>query len=147
MFRFIFNVLIEFRRHSNGVEMVLSSRVLRLCVRPSRYVCTVNKRLDLEAPICAHIVVFTSYVRLPIFIQILNVLYIHFYSQRLKSSISGLSHVNISQTVTDKHSYCQHRKSHVAFRLAYLHLTLAHSKGQGQGHIQFDYECPANGDN
>ena len=31
-----------------------------------------------------------------------------------------------------------HRKSHVAFCLPYLHLTLTHSKGRGQGHAHFD---------
>ena len=32
-----------------------------------------------------------------------------------------------------KHYYFRHRKSYVAFWLAYLYLILAHSKGQGQG--------------
>ena len=45
-----------------------------------------------------------------------------------------------------KHCYRQHRKLHAAFRLAYLHLTLAHSKGQGKGHAQFDCEYLAKGD-
>ena len=31
-------------------------------------------------------------------------------------------------------------------RLIYLHLTLAHAKGQGQGHIQFDCEYLENGE-
>ena len=31
------------------------------------------------------------------------------------------------------------RKSYMAFRLAYLHLTLGHSKGQGQGYTYFDW--------
>ena len=33
-----------------------------------------------------------------------------------------------------------HWKSHTAFPLTYLHLTLTHSKDQGQGHTHFDYE-------
>ena len=32
-----------------------------------------------------------------------------------------------------------HRKSHVTFRLAYLHFSLANSKDQGQGHAQFHW--------
>ena len=39
-----------------------------------------------------------------------------------------------------------HSKSHAAFRLAYLNLHVAHSKGQGQGHAHFDYEYSANSD-
>ena len=35
---------------------------------------------------------------------------------------------------------------HVALRLAYLHLTLAHSKGQGQGRAHFDCQYLANDD-
>ena len=48
-----------------------------------------------------------------------------------------ISTVNILQTVTEEALQLPtHWKSHVAFRLAYLHLTLAHSKGQG--YVQFD---------
>ena len=43
-----------------------------------------------------------------------------------------------------KHCYCQHMKSHAACWLAYLHLTLANSKGQG--HAYFICEYLANGD-
>ena len=32
------------------------------------------------------------------------------------------------------------RKSPIGFRLIYLHLTLAHSKGQGHQHSQFDWK-------
>ena len=80
---------------SYGVEMMYSGMS---CVRsfvcvpvgPSRYVwlCTVNKRLDVEAPIFAYICRLTSYVFLPIFIQIFNVLDIHFKGQRFESSTS-----------------------------------------------------------
>ena len=37
------------------------------------------------------------------------------------------------------------RKSHMAFRLAGFHLTLSHSKSQGQGHAHYDSECLSNG--
>ena len=47
----------------------------------------------------------------------------------VKVKIMHISTVNISQMVTDKTdcSY-QHMKLHVVFRLAYCHLTFAHSK-------------------
>ena len=38
-----------------------------------------------------------------------------------------------------RHRHHSRRLSHV-FRLIYLHLTLAHSKGQGKGHTHFDCE-------
>ena len=38
-----------------------------------------------------------------------------------------------------------HWKSHVAFQLAYLHLILAHFKGQCQGHAHFEWEYLGNG--
>ena len=44
----------------------------------------------------------------------------------------------------DEHCYCQYRKSHTAFRLAYLHRILARSKGQG--HALFDCEYRTNGE-
>ena len=38
----------------------------------------------------------------------------------------------------DKRCYCQHKSSHVAFRLVNLHLTLGHSKGHRQGYTHID---------
>ena len=38
----------------------------------------------------------------------------------------------------------KHRKLHVAFRLAYVHLISAHSKDQGQSRAHFDCEYFAN---
>ena len=32
------------------------------------------------------------------------------------------------------------RKSPIGFHMVYLHLTVAHSRGQSQGHLQFDSE-------
>ena len=43
--------------------------------------------------------------------------------------------MSISQTVTDRLLLPTHIKWHVAFRLAYLRVTLTRSKGQGQGHF------------
>ena len=46
-----------------------------------------------------------------------------------------------------KHCYCrQFRNSREAFRLAYLYLTLHHSKSRSQGHAHLDCEYVANGD-
>ena len=55
-----------------------------------------------------------------------------------------LSTVDISEVVTDK--AIANRKSHTAFRLTYLDLTLAHSKGQGQVYAHFDCEYFQSGD-
>ena len=45
-----------------------------------------------------------------------------------------------------KYYYCQHRKSRIGFGMVYLHLTLAHSKCQSQGHTNFDCEYLVNDD-
>ena len=56
---------------------------------------TANKWLDLEVPCFAH-------ERMqPIFIQILNVLDLHYQGQRLESSTLGSEYVIISQTMTN----------------------------------------------
>ena len=39
-----------------------------------------------------------------------------------------------------------HRESPIRFPMVYLHLTLARSKGQSQGHAHFDCEYLVNGD-
>ena len=53
---------------------------------------------------------------------------LHFEDQIFESRLN----VIISQTLTDEQTLplSTNRKSHVGFRLVYLHLTLAHSKGQ-----------------
>ena len=46
------------------------------------------KRIDdPEEPTCAHVCMLTKYVRLPIFIQIVNILDFHFQCQRIESNI------------------------------------------------------------
>ena len=79
-----------------------------------------------------------------IFIPIGNIIDLMFQSQRIESSTLRSSKVNISQNNDgwDKRCRCQHRKLHVTFRLAYLHLTLTYSEGQGQGQGRehFNYE-------
>ena len=47
----------------------------------------------------------------------------------------------------DKHCYCQQIESFIlAFRLAYLLLTLGHSNSQCQGRAHFDWKYLTNGD-
>ena len=161
----------------------------------TKWLCSANKRLDLEAPISAHVCTLTTYLRQPIVVQIVNVLHLQFKGQWLESSTLGSSNVTNSQTVTDRtnvaiantesriwafdwHTYIWRwpilnvrvkvmristiisrkrwqigrtlllstpRKSHVAFQLAYLHLTLVYFKGQGQGHAYFNCWYLANG--
>ena len=57
-----------------------------------------------------------------------------------------ISSVHILQTVTDRATLQlpTHIKSYVAFQVAYLHLTFAHSIGQGHGHAHFDCEYLTN---
>ena len=64
------------------------------------YFCTANKRLEPEAPIFANICKLTRYLRLPIFIPIVDVLDLPLKGQRFESSTLGNSNVIISQTVT-----------------------------------------------
>ena len=47
-------------------------------------------------------------------------------------------HVIILQTVTDRANVATANTESVTFRLAYLRLTVAHSKSQTQGHAHFD---------
>ena len=42
--------------------------------------------------------------------------------------------------ITQKFQLPSNIKSYMGFRLAYRHLTLTTSKGQGQGHVHFDDE-------
>ena len=96
--------------------------------------------VDLVAPICVHRRMLTRCVRLPICIQIINILDLHFQSQRLKLSTLGSSYVimvsciwrQIGQTL-------QFLKQAVAYGvpLAYLHLIVGHSQGH-QDHAHFD---------
>ena len=72
-----------------------------------------------------------------------------FYSKsNFESSTLESSYAIISQKVIGRTNIAilTHRKLHVAFRLAFLHLTLAHSKCQGKGHAHFDCQYLANGD-
>ena len=70
-------------------------------------------------------------------IQIVNVLDLRFQGQRCELSTLAISHVIISQTVTDVASIAirpNKYELHMGIRLAYLHLTL------GQGHAYLDCE-------
>ena len=51
-----------------------------------------------------------------------------------------ISTVNICKIMTDKANVAiANTRIHMAFRLAYLHLALAHSKGQGHAHFECEY--------
>ena len=70
----------------------------------------------LISAVSAHVRRLTKYVSLQIFIQIVNVLDLHFQDQRFESGTLASSYVIILQTVTnrtmsDKPCYYQHRKS------------------------------------
>ena len=64
--------------------------------------CTnMNKELDLDMPIFANICKLTSYIRQPIFIQIINVLDLFFKGKTFESSTLESLYAIISQMVTD----------------------------------------------
>ena len=70
------------------------------------------------------------------------------YVKNLNQEHFGRLNVVISQMVTDRAILLlpTHRKLLIGFPLVYLHLTLAHFKGQSQGHVNFDGEYLINGD-
>ena len=57
-----------------------------------------------------------------------------------------ISIANFSQMVTDRTNTAIVNKSYKVLTLAYLYLTLTHSKCQGQAHAHFDYGILAKGD-
>ena len=63
------------------------------------------------------------------------------------STISRRSTVIFSQTMTDMAQVVtdNERNSYMSYRVAYLHLTLAHCKGQGQRHVPSDNDYLGNG--
>ena len=77
-------------------------------VRPPRNVrlCTANKRFDQEAPFYAYVCTLTRYVRLSIFVQIVDVLDLHFKGKKCESSTLGtvIGYAIISQTATNRTS-------------------------------------------
>ena len=83
--------------------------------------------------------------RRPIFIQIVNDLNLHFQVKYL-----NWLHLKIDSWLSRKRwqigklCHFRHRKSHVTFRLPYLHLTLAYSNCQGQGLAHLDCKYLAN---
>ena len=66
---------------------------------------------------------------------------------KVKVKVRHILTLNIWQTVTDRKRLilATNRKSHMGFRLAYLHLTLVHSNGQGQSYPNPNYEYFYNG--
>ena len=95
-----------------------------------------NKGIDVEVPMSAYLCMMTRYIQGSIFIQIINVLHLRFQCKKFESNTQGSSYVIILQTATDRTNIAiANRKSPMTFRLTNLHLTLAHSKGQGHAHF------------
>ena len=104
-------------------------------LRTNGYICKNDayRSIDLEASFlhthsCSQDNTFVC----QFFIQIVNVLDLRFQDQRFESSTFGSSNViylTKRRQVGQTQLLPTHIKSHVAFRLAYIHLTLAHSKG------------------
>ena len=79
----------QFTHRSYGTLCMLAGRMfVRSFIGLSRNIrlCTTNKRLNLDGPTFAHLCTRTRYVRRLIFIQILNVLDLHFQGQRFESN-------------------------------------------------------------
>ena len=90
--------LYEFLHRSCETLCMRAERMfVRSSVCPSWNVrsCSPNKRLDLEAPIFANACTLTMYIRLQIFIRILNVLDLHFKGKRFESNTLASSYVKI----------------------------------------------------
>ena len=87
----------------NGV-ILAGSRDVHVFVHPSRNVrlCTTNKQLDLELLIFAYVCKLTIKNSMLIFIQIVNVLDLHFQGQRFEARILGSSYVITLQMVTER---------------------------------------------
>ena len=106
---------------------------------------TSNKRLDLEAPTLTHVRILIRYVRLLIFNQIVDDLDLHsqgdiqieftgkFICDYLANNIKNTA-ITIKLKVACRLSICL------------FHLTLTHSKEQGQGQAHFDCKYLVNGD-
>ena len=99
--------LLLLHRSYGMVCMLARSMCLHAYVHPYLHpswniLCSANKRLDLETPILANICTLIMYVRLPIFIRIINILDLHFKGQRFESSTLRRLHVIISQLATDR---------------------------------------------
>ena len=130
----------------NGVMLAGSMYVLS-SILPSLNVllCNANKRLHLEAPISAHICMVTICFHLPFFVQIVNDFELHFKVWDLNQ------HWEVHMWLYRKWRQIGRTlllptniKTSMTFWLAYLHLTLGHTKDQGQAY--FDWEYLANSD-
>ena len=132
-------ILTPFKLSWNGVILVGS-----VYIRPITK-CTIMYSEQTAGPKVANFFpnkcTLARYYRLPIFVQIVDVLDLLFKRHIFESSTRGSSKVIISQTLTDRTKLIlsTHRKSHVTFGLAYLNLTLVQSKGLGQGRAHFYY--------
>ena len=108
-----------------------------------------REQTDLEVPILAHIYMLRKYVHSSIFIQVVNVLDLHFQGQRLESSTLRSLYVVISQILTDKANIAVANKLKVTYGLSvsifrYLYIPFAHFKDQGHAHFAHS-KSPAQG--
>ena len=94
---------VNYANYVNYVHNVFVRPCVRACVLHKKcYYCTAIKRLHLEAPFLTHVSLLTTYLCLPIFIQIVSVLDLHFERQRFESSTFGSSHVIILKMMTGR---------------------------------------------
>ena len=78
-------VFTPFQQSGNGVILAGSKSVrpyVRTYVTKSTNICTANKRLDIEAHIFAHLCQLKNYTPVPIFFQIVNIIDLHFRSNK-----------------------------------------------------------------
>ena len=117
-----------------------------VCLSGNVRLNTANKLLELEEPILAHIYSLTRYLLQPVLIQIVNALDLHFQGKNL-NRVHWEVHTWLSFRLRISRKRWQigqtfllpiNRKSHVAFKIAYLYLLISISKCQDQGHAHFD---------
>ena len=78
--------------------------------------------------------------------QIVNISDLQVQGHRFEVLALESSRVTISQTMRDRTNITIVSQQEVACLMAYLHLILTRSKGQGQGHIPFYCKYIWNGD-
>ena len=75
------------------------------------WLCTANKRLDLEAPIFGHICMLTRYVCPPILISIVHIIDCHFKGQRFESNTLVSSYVKCALVFVGTMDYTNRQPS------------------------------------
>ena len=133
----------NFLHRSKGVETVIAGSTVGVSVCLSRNLWLCTAAWPRSANFCKKKFKLTRKVRLPIFNQITNVLDLYFQDKTFEWSTLGRLYMIISQTVEGQTLLLPTSiKLQIAFKLEYLHLTLAHSKGQD--HVYFNCQYLAN---